>query len=66
MKKKIKPHTLKWFINRIGKKVYRDDIECCNQCKNVADHGLEIHDKNHAEYLFMVQNDLQINYRDRK
>ena len=58
-------HTLQWFINRIGKIVYRDKLTCkCSTCKSVEKDGVLIHDKNHAEYLYMVSCDMDIGYRD--
>lgn len=60
-------HKLVWFTNRIGKKVYRDKNRCsCDTCKKVFENGLKILDKQHAEYLSMVQYELDINYRDKK
>lgn len=65
-------HTLKWFLNRIGKRVYRDDDLClCDACKKIALNGIIIKDKQHASYLHMIENDyeaegLKLNYRDKK
>lgn len=43
----------KWFIERIGKRVYRNETSCqCIVCKGVAENGLIIHDKMHADYLY--------------
>jgi len=58
--------SLQWFINRIGKKIYRDSDNCeCSTCKEVVKNGLIIHDKNHAEYLHMVHSE-GIDYRDKQ
>lgn len=58
--------TLQWFINRIGKRIYRDDDNCsCTTCNEVVKNGLIVIDKNHAEYLFMVNSE-GIEYRDTK
>lgn len=58
-------HTLKWFKNRIGKRVYRNDVSCdCTDCKNVTVGGLIISDDQHAEYLYMIQGELNLQYRD--
>lgn len=62
---------LKWFIDRIGKRVYRDHIDCCSHCEKVYAEGLLIHDSQHAEYLhdteaeYAIQG-ISLNYRDEK
>lgn len=59
--------TLKWFENRIGKRIYRDKVSCnCETCNNVWKNGLIVADKEHAYYLEMISRDLNINYRDKK
>ena len=50
-------HQLRWFRNRIGKTVWR---------KDTGEVGLKILSKTHAKYLHMVQNDLDLVYRDKK
>jgi len=56
---------LTWFIDRIGKKIYRDNNKCnCNTCLAVFAQGLYINDKLHAQYLFDVQNEIGLIYRD--
>lgn len=58
-------HTLQWFINRIGKIVYRDKVKCkCITCIENGDNGILINDIHHAEYLYMVSCDMDIEYRD--
>ena len=65
-------HTLKWFKNRISKKVYRDYDGCdCAACKDVVENGLIIADEIQARYMFDIQNDYayegtELNYRDKK
>ena len=64
-------HTKRWFLNRVGKRIYRDWRKCCAVCDEVAKNGLIIHNKQHAEYLYMCQNDfavekIYLNYRDKK
>lgn len=45
-----------WFINRIGKRVFRETNGCpCEVCKNVTDKGLVIADKMHALYLYNIE-----------
>ena len=65
----------KWFLDRIGKKVYRDKSFCdCDVCKRVEKEGVVIHDDNHAIYLLDIEsmsNDPSesnhpIKYRDEK
>jgi hypothetical protein len=40
-----------WLIERIGKRVYRPDIGCCDICYKVYQEGLIIMDATHADYL---------------
>jgi hypothetical protein len=50
----MRPYTEReqWFIDRIGKIVYRNETSCpCEICKDVAKNGLVIDDHNHALYL---------------
>lgn len=68
---KYKPKSKAWFIKRIGKKVYRDDIECCDQCSKNYENGLIVSDEQHADYLSMIDHDFALegiyfNYRDKK
>lgn len=62
----------KWFIERIGKKIYRNKDNCkCKTCAIIVEFGLTISDKEHADYLYTLQNDffaegLDLNYRDKK
>lgn len=60
-------HSLSWFKERIGKKIYRDDTSCdCKTCTDITHNGLIIRDRFHAEYLDMIQYELEIDYRDTK
>lgn len=54
-KKKQAKHTLSWFIDRIGRTVYRIDTGV---------YGVKIKSKVHAEYLEMVEHDLDLYYQD--
>lgn len=61
--------TLKWFKNRIGKRIYRNRHKCCKDCEEVAQNGLEVRDEMHANYLYETQNDfardgIKLDYRD--
>ena len=63
----LRKHNKDWFMNRIGKTIYRNETTCtCNTCKDVPDKGLVIIDEFHVDYLLMVQDDLDIEYRDIK
>jgi hypothetical protein len=59
--------TKQWFYNRIGKRIYRGKTSCkCATCKDVKNDGLIILDTFHADYLYMVQGELKIDYKDKK
>lgn len=56
-------HNQEWFLNRIGKRIKRGKCgDCCEDCRNPSEFTIE--DEYHAEYLFMVQNDLNIKYEE--
>ena len=66
-------HTLKWFENRIGKRIFRDNTKkhCCEHCDRVSENGLIVRDTTHADYLHSVQNAFwsegeMLNYRNKK
>ncbi len=52
----MKKHTLKWFIARIGKQIYRKDTN---------DFPITIATEAHAKTLEMYQNDLELYYSDK-
>jgi hypothetical protein len=58
----------KWFIDRIGKTLYRKKTTCeCEYCKNVCVNGIKVLDLEHAIYLHDVENtDMKIIYYDNK
>jgi len=65
----------KWFLDRVGKKIYRDKNFCdCFVCKRVENEGVVVLDKNNALYLLDIEslsNDPNesnhpIKYRDKK
>jgi hypothetical protein len=65
----------KWFLDRVGKKIYRDKIFCdCSVCKRVENEGVFVLDKNHALYLLDIESisndptesNHPIKYRDEK
>lgn len=60
-------NNLGWFIDRIGKKVYRDkDICSCEHCQLNKINGVKIIDLDHAQYLFDMQNEMGVKYFDKK
>lgn len=61
-------HKKQWFLNRIGKRIFRlTKTSCeCNSCVNVYENGTIILDKQHAEYLFLCQNEMELEYSDKK
>lgn len=68
---KYKPKTKRWFIKRIGKRIYRDHHKCCNHCDEAFENGLIVIDRQHADYLASIDHDLAnegiyLNYRDTK
>ena len=57
-------HDQQWFIDRIGKRIYRKNNICnCTTCLNVHEVGLIITDKDHAIYLYDCQ-ELELIYYD--
>jgi hypothetical protein len=57
-------HDQKWFIDRIGKRIYRKNNICnCAVCLNVHEVGLIIVDEMHAIYLYDCQ-ELELIYYD--
>ena len=68
------PKTKEWFMERIGKRIYRDmqgEKHCCQYCQAVAEHGLTVIDEMHADYLACTDRDFSAegifsNYRDMK
>ena len=59
---------LQWFIKRIGKTVYRDEIDWCDcgSCKDGGIHGVFILDKDHAISLRDLEVEVGVKYRDEK
>lgn len=55
-KKIVKKHDLQWFIDRIGKEVYRKDTKV---------YSLIIKGITQAKYLHMIQFDLDLDYGDK-
>lgn len=53
----MKNPPLNWYIERIGKIVYRNKTTCkCLTCKRVYENGIIISDEMHADYLDMSVN----------
>lgn len=67
-----KPRNKQWFLDRIGKRIYRDKLSCdCDTCNNNEAHGLIVCDELHANYLSMIDHDYALegtycNYRDKQ
>jgi hypothetical protein len=61
---------LKWFTDRIGKRVYRDPWFCkCKNCVDLEKQWIIIENEMHASYLFDVEQLygcelIELNYRD--
>lgn len=54
----MKKLDLKWFQDRIGKRVYRNKRSCnCDTCRKVESMGMIIEDNVHAMYLNDVYHD---------
>ena len=64
------PKPREWFVERIGKRIFRDSRRvCCGHCARVGKEGLIVHDEQHADYLACVDMDFGAegifsNYRD--
>jgi len=67
----MKYHTQQWFYNRIKKRIYRlTDFNCnegrCRVCKEVFEKGLVMKNKMQARYVYEAQNELHLEYADKK
>lgn len=63
----MKKHKLQWFIERIGKKIFRTKSKCnCMVCTDVFKNGVIVADKSHAQYMYDCQKDLDLYYFDEK
>ena len=67
-------HTRQWFRNRVGKRIYRKKRSCkCLSCQKtyvdildgVRDGKQVVRRDFHADYLFMVHNEIGIKYYDK-
>lgn len=64
--------TKQWFIDRIGKTVFRDPSPFYSENEQEAfEHGIEISNMEQAIYMFDIQSDfaaegVYLNYRDIK
>ncbi len=58
-------HDKQWFIDRVGKRIYRTETTCrCSSCVDVYMRGLVIIDEQHADYLHLCQETLNLFYFD--
>ena len=63
----IKQHQQRWFTNRVGKRIYRlTPANCCKECDEIERDGLVVHNKDHAYWLYVHQNELRYKYADKK
>ena len=64
----IRLMTRQRFIDRIGKRMYRDSLgeheKDCKDCKQVAEEGLVVLNESHADYLHTCNKEMGINYYD--
>lgn len=50
-----------WFVDRIGKTVYRNKVSCdCKICDNAYEYGVFISDFVHADYLYCCESEYTI------
>lgn len=72
--KKYYQHTRRWFVNRIGKRIYRKPLSCsCSGCQKGyvdiwdgrKDGKQEHHKEFHADYIFLCHNEMGIKYYDK-
>jgi hypothetical protein len=53
---KTENERLNWFIDRIGKRVFRNKTSCqCGTCQNVYENGVVISDGMHADYMCIIE-----------
>jgi hypothetical protein len=71
IKTKHRAHNRKWFVSRIGKRIYRYGGSCrCEHCKKTLREGLVVayvgrEGRMHADYLCDCQNEMGLRYSDR-
>lgn len=67
MSKDHEVHNKNWFVDRIGKRVFRTKSSCrCEICDAVYRNGLVVKDAMHADYLYCCQNEMNLFYFDEK
>lgn len=61
-------HNKQWYIDRIGKRIYRPIAGTCDckLCRSVENHGLIVLDAQHADYLYLCQCEMGLCYTDKK
>lgn len=68
------PKSKEWFMERIGKRIFRDmqgETHCCSTCRDAVENGLIVIDEEYAEYLACIDAEFASegifsNYRDKK
>jgi hypothetical protein len=64
---KMKAKSLKWFEDRIGKKVVRKTKVCdCNSCTEANESGFVVRDMLHAKYLHDCQMEVGLHYAEKQ
>ena len=59
-------HPISWFVERTGTRIFRDAVSCkCETCEEGTKEGLVVRDTQHADHLYNIQLDLDIDYRDK-
>lgn len=63
--KALREEREKWFLDRIGKKIYRGPNGCdCDTCKRGRTEGVTVYDRDHAIYLCDVEAEIGPRYLD--
>jgi len=44
-----------WFIDRVGKRIFRNYHKCCEHCDKIYADGIVISDITHANYLYDIE-----------
>lgn len=61
---------LQWFLDRVGKRVFRDNVIDSEYDKKTSELGIIISNELQAQYMFDIQQDfyhesgINLNYRD--
>ena len=62
-----KEHSQQWFLDRIGKRIYRNKTTCkCKCCARVFREGLIVDNEQHAFYLYSCEGEMDISYYEKE